>query len=158
MRKTVLFFLSITTLSVTAQKKWYSFTKNDVAIYSGMAISGTADGFNQAIVHHEFGINRPFTDYATSWQRKYKDEPHGDYSRAYIGSKSWLVWTTDAFHLTRAIDHLSMATSILIASGDLKHYAKKDRWKVLLIKKGLIPIILRGMFFDIFFNNLGYHK
>ena len=144
--------------STSAQKKWYSISKNDIVVFSSMAISGTADGFNQAIIHHEFGIDHPFSDYETSWKRKYKDADNDDFRRAYIGSKSWLVWTTDAFHLTRTIDHTFTGVAIVFAAGDLKEYAKKDRWKVLLIKKGIVPMIIRGIFFNAFYDNLGYDR
>jgi hypothetical protein len=154
----ILFIFSLFTAIGYAQPKWYHINKRDIALYSCMAVSGTADGFNQAIIHHDFGKGHPFSDYETSWMRKYKDAGKDDYRPAYIGSRSWLVWTTDAYHLTRAIDHTAVAASIVIASSDLKQYDKKDRWKVLLFKKGIMPMLVRGFFFTVFYDHLGYKK
>jgi len=154
-----LLIFTLLVLRIEAQQKWYTITKRDIALYSCMAVSGTADGFNQAIIHHDYGKGRSFFDYEYSWKRKYKDPDNDDYRRAYIGSKSWLVWTTDAYHLTRAADHTAMVGGIVIAStSDLKQYAKKDRWKVLAIKRGIVPLMIRGIFFSAFYNKLGYPR
>ncbi|MCP9750363.1 hypothetical protein [Ferruginibacter sp. HRS2-29] len=160
MKKTLFIIsLSFLCLAAHAQLKWYSITKRDIVLYSCMAVAGTADGFNQAIIHHDYGKGISFIDYETSWKRKYRNADINDYRPAYIGSKSWLVWTTDAYHLSRTVDHTATIGGIVIAStSDLKQYHKKDRWKVLAIKRGIVPLVIRGIFFSAFYNKLGYER
>lgn len=97
------------------QDKWYKITKNDVVgIIIPQSISGSADGLNQSNAHHKFGEGNPFWDYKTSWKNKYKDFDGGDKSAAFPGSKTWLVFLTDGYHLTRTIDRVAMIATILL--------------------------------------------
>lgn len=118
-----------------------------------MAVSGSADGLNQAIIHHRFGRGNDFWDAKTSWKNKYKDFDNGDTRPAFIGSKTWTVALTDGMHLTRAIDRTFMYGAILISVSDLKSYDKKDRWKV-VTKNFLLTSLTNRVFFKLVYGNL----
>ena len=134
--------------------KWWKPTKNDYVVWGLFALSGAADGINQSLLHHRLGQGNSFWDASVSWKRKYKDFDGGDKSAAYFGSKSFLVWTTDGFHLTRAIDHASMYFAIGISTTNLKQYKRKDRWKV-MAKRGIGSMLVRAAFFNLIYNNTG---
>ncbi len=153
--KPILFLalMAYSTISFSQTRKWYALSKKDVYVFASMSISGAADGINQAVIHHSYGRGSSFSDYETSYKRKYKDYDAGNMNAAYPGSKTWLVWTTDLFHLSRTIDHAGMYAAIILSASDLREYEKKDLWKVIAIKKGIIPIALRSIFFSIIFNN-----
>ncbi|HUS01887.1 MAG TPA: hypothetical protein VMY77_09180 [Chitinophagaceae bacterium] len=146
----LLFFIG---QSATAQKKWTSISGNDIVVYSLMTVSGGADGVNQAIIHHELGLNNQFWDYSKSWKNKYKDFDAGDTRAAFIGSKGIFVGFTDAFHLTRMIDRGCTLGAITVSASELKQYKKKDRWKV-IVKKLVISTALNRLAFGILYNNL----
>jgi hypothetical protein len=59
----------------------------------------------------DFRINR-FTDPATSWQNKWKN---GDRTQGekFFGSSTFLVWTTDFWHLAKTIMLLCFALAIV---------------------------------------------
>ena len=135
------------------KKKWLSLTGNDVFIYSCMAVSGAADGINQAIVHHNFGQGNKFWDISVSWKNKYKDWNGGDKSAAFLGSKNIFVAFTDAFHLSRLVDRGFTLSAVCFSASDLKQYRKKDRWKV-IIKKAIVSTLINRLTFDALFDNL----
>ena len=152
MKLTVLLFLFIS-LSGFAQKKWSAISGNDIFVYSCMLVAGSADGVNQAIVHHEYGKGDQFWDFKTSWKNKYKDFDGGDESAAYVGSKDLLVGFTNGFHLTRFIDRGFTLAAVSFSTAELSQYKKKDRWKV-IVKKALISTLLNRLAFNLTFNNL----
>lgn len=147
------FLLFSITLSAGAQKKWSSINRNDLIIYSCMAVSGAADGVNQAIMHHELGRGNGFWDYAQSWKNKYRDIDAGDDRAAFFGSKSVLVGFTDAFHLTRLVDRSFTLAAITLSGCELNQYKKKDRWKV-VAKKTFLSALVNRLAFGLTFNNL----
>ncbi len=59
----------------------------------------------------DFRINR-FTDPATSWQNKWKngDRKQGE---KFFGSSTFLVWTTDFWHLAKTVMLLCFALAIV---------------------------------------------
>jgi hypothetical protein len=122
----LLLFLLFICNNATAQKKWTAISRNDIIVYSFMTISGGADGVNQAIIHHEYGLNNQYWDYAKSWKNKYKDFDNGDKRAAFIGSKSIFVGFTDAFHLTRLIDRSFTLAAISISATEIKQFKKKQ--------------------------------
>jgi len=128
-------------------QKWYKITKNDAAIIVLGAVSGTADGYNQLIVHRKYGQGNQFWDFKTSWKNKYEDWDGGNTDSRFFGSKTVFVAFTDGYHLTRMIDRSAMLLSVGISAGELKEYKKKDRWKV-IVKK----ILLSGVSNRIAFN------
>lgn len=120
--------------------KWYKFTWNDVGVIVAQSIDGGFDAWNQMVEHHHWGRGRPFWDINTSFKRKYRDYDNGDYSSAYLFSKSLFVAGTDGFHLTRGIKRFGTLATIGIVAGDFKNIPKKDRWKY-IGKKLVLSII-----------------
>jgi hypothetical protein len=150
----LLFLLFFISQAATAQKKWTSISGNDLLVYSFMTVSGAADGVNQAIIHHELGLNHKFWDYSKSWKNKYKDFDGGDKSAAFFGSKGIFVGFTDGFHLTRMIDRGFMISALAVSTTELKQFKKKDRWKV-IAKKLVISALLNRLAFELTFSNMG---
>src|SRR5215211_7816187 len=136
----LLFFIS---QAATAQKKWTATSSNDILVYSLMAVSGAADGVNQAIIHHELGRGSQYWDYATSWKNKYKNIDAGDSRAAFIGSKGVFVGFTDAFHLSRTVDRGFTLGAICVSTADLAQYKKKARWKVIARKLVISTLVNR---------------
>lgn len=134
------------------EKKWYKITKNDILGMSFQALSGTADGFNQAITHHKYGAGNQFWDQSVSWQNKYKDWPN-DKSAKFFGSKTFLVALTDGFHLTRFVDRSASIVSVGISFAEIKQYRKQDIWKV-VSKKILLSYLTNRTAFVLVYNNL----
>ena len=147
-------------LTIQAQQ-WWKPTKREAIGYGALTLSGVAYGFNQAIEHHGYGARHSFVDITVSYKRKYKDYDAGDLREAYFGSKTFLAFTTDAFHLTNTLDKGFLTTGVVFLSWDLKselkQYQKKDRWKVIVFKKILIPLVLQHLSFELTFNNLPGH-
>jgi uncharacterized protein YxeA len=158
MKKILLSLMLLFLLVTTEAQQWWKPTKREAYSYVAFSLSGVANGFNQAIEHHNYGMGNNFVDISESYKRKYKNYDAGDYREAYWGSKTFLVWTTDAFHLTNMIDRGFMATGIVLNTWDikseLKQYKKKDRWKVIVFKKILIPLVLQHLAFEITYTKL----
>jgi hypothetical protein len=140
----------VLSLPCTAQK-WYSITKNDVAIITLGVVSGAADGVNQNLAHWRWGKGKAFWDVKTSWKNKYKDYDNGNTDARFWGSKTVFVAFTDGYHLTRMIDRSAMVLSVGISAGELAKYQKKDKWKVIL-KKILLSSISNRIAFNIVYQ------
>jgi hypothetical protein len=145
--KATFIILAVILSNPSAAQKWYTITKNDVAIIALGAVSGAADGVNQNLAHWRWGTGKPFWDVQTSWKNKYKDWDGGNTDAAFWGSKTVFVAFTDGYHLTRMIDRSAMLLSVGISAGELSKYEKKDKWKVVLKK-----IVLSSLSNRIAFN------
>lgn len=160
MKKIIPLFLILISISLFSQdtiNKWYCFKKSDIVSYSLSTISGICFGFNQAIVHHEYGKGKQFIDYNISWKNKYKNYDKGNLSAKYFGSKTFLVWTTDLYHLTATGDKLFLVSSVFTSTYDLNleiNKIKKKNRKYFFIKKFLIPVLIKGLVFQYVFNHL----
>jgi hypothetical protein len=119
--------------------------KDDLKIYLCQFLAGSADGVNQALVHHYLGMGTRFWDFQTSWKNKYKDYDAGDLRPAFIGSKWIFVGFTDGYHLTRTIDRTFTTVSFALA---LK---EKNSFKQ-IIKKVLLSTAVNRAGFLLFFN------
>ncbi|MGH2563515.1 MAG: hypothetical protein ACRDE5_03315, partial [Ginsengibacter sp.] len=130
-----------------AQTNYYqkSQIKKDLVIYACQFIAGSADGVNQALVHHDVGMGNSFWDIQTSWKNKYRNFDKGDTRPAFFGSKSILVCATDGYHLTRAIDRSFSLCSLGFA------LSEKNNLKQ-IIKKVIISSLLNRAGFLLFFN------
>jgi hypothetical protein len=151
MGKAVIILLALFLSLPSTAQKWYSITKNDVAIIALGAVSGAADGVNQNLAHWRWGKGKAFWDVQTSWKNKYKDFDNGNTDAAFWGSKTIFVAFTDGFHLTRMIDRSAMLLSVGISAGELKQYKKKDRWKI-VAKKALLSGISNRIAFNIIYK------
>jgi hypothetical protein len=110
-------------------------TRNYLLTGSLMFLSGAADGLNQALQFRYDGFKRMFPkscdqfwDPRKSGANKYK---YGDPEKGakFPGSKTWLVFVTDGYHLTRFISHLFMTGAIGVK---IAGYEKKRWYKYLL--------------------------
>jgi hypothetical protein len=95
-------------------------------------LAGAADGVNQALMYQYDGFKKVFphaSDHfwkpSLSGANKYKN---GDprQGAAFPGSRTWLVFLTDGYHLTRFTDHLFMSGAIAVKIARLE----KKKWYV----------------------------
>lgn len=145
---TLIFILYFSSFNSYAQK-WYKPTKRDIIGYGMITVSGISYGINQAVNYHKFGEGNPFIDINISWKNKYKDYTGGDLRPAYLGSKTWLVWTTDLNHLSATANHLFLAGGVYFLS-DIKGM----KWYAVLVKKIIYPMLLRGINIELTFKKL----
>lgn len=89
-----------------------------------MAIAGAANGIMDTLQFHYTKsryakLNPDFWNPAISWKRKYKRNKDGSLIQplvpAYIGSTTWLVWTTDAWHLFKWIYQSTLRLAVIVA-------------------------------------------
>lgn len=76
---------------------------------SAAMIGGAADGTNEVISHHYYKFeavfpraNDQYWNPNLSWTNKYQNP--------FPGKTTLLVWTTDGYHMTRAVDNLFTIT------------------------------------------------
>lgn len=129
--------------------QWFIPTKRDFIGYGLIAGSGVSYGINQAVNYHKFGEGNPFIDINISWKNKYKDYNGGDLRPAYLGSKTWLAWTTDLNHLSATANHLFLAGGVYFLS-DIKGM----KWYAVLVRKIIYPAIIRGVSFEFTFKHI----
>lgn len=82
--------------------------------------AGLFDGVKDALAHkygrtvfNHWGWNDQFWNPDESWKNKYKNYPD-DRSAKYFGSKTFLVGTTDAWHLAQTLELTSFTFSIML--------------------------------------------
>ncbi len=100
--------------------------------YGLFFIAGFAEGVNDAISFHypafkrvHPGANDLYWNPEVSWKNKYTNWDAGDNSPRYWQSTQVLVWTTDAFHMTNMVDHITMLSG---ASIMIPLNGQKRRW------------------------------
>lgn len=110
----------------------YNLKKEIPSIVSIFA-SGASDGTAETLKSHYNNfqkvfpiVNPNYWDMEVSWKNKYKN---GDYTLGpkYLGSTTFLVWTTDGYHMTRFAKNTLMVTTILI------HPREKKKFKYYLL-------------------------
>ena len=83
-------------------------------------LSGASDGINQALMYQYAGFKRSFPNAcdqfwkpSMSGANKYRN---GDPKQGakFPGSRTWLVFVTDGYHLSRFSDHLFMAGALAV--------------------------------------------
>ena len=109
---------------------------NYVVTGSLVFLSGAADGVNQALMYQYGGFKKVFphaNDHfwkpSVSGANKYKN---GDprQGAAFPGSRTWLVFVTDGYHLTRFADHFFMSGALAFK---ITGYEKK-KWYLHLLE------------------------
>lgn len=90
-----------------------------IILLSGMA-NGTMDTLQ---FHHPQSIFREASDYwnpSESWKMKYVRDEEGNpvqpLKPAYFGSTTFLVWTTDGWHLVKTIFFALLRTALVLAA------------------------------------------
>jgi len=115
------------------------------AIVSGalMFISGAAHGVSETLVWHyprfqqvHPNANPRYWNPRESWVNKYRNGDPAQ-GRAYVGSTTWLAWTTDGYHLMNTISRTTAVAGLTIplytGSGKkFKHYALEAAGKGLV--------------------------
>lgn len=107
--------------------KW----KKQIAPVTLMFLAGIADAFTETISHNYKGFKKVFPgandqifDPGLSFRRKYQNNDPAQ-GEKFFGSKSFLVWTTDAYHAGRFAQHLFMAGAVT-----LKITGRRQKWWV----------------------------
>ena len=130
-------FACYSQLSQEELKKLRKKRINNYIISGSMVmLAGAADGVNQALSYHYEGFKRVFPNAndkfwnpVISEANKYKNRDPGQ-GAAFPGSRTWLVFLTDGYHLTRFIDHLFMSGAVAVK---IVGYEKK-KWYVYLLE------------------------
>mgnify|MGYP003402907742 CR=1 FL=1 len=97
--------------------------------YTSAYFSGFAEGTQDALNFHYSSFKRvhpkardQFWNPAISWTNKYKNHDP-QLSERFIGSSTFLVWTTDGWHRMKAINRLGVVgASIIIPIGEKKKW------------------------------------
>lgn len=87
-------------------------------------LSGAMEGLNQTLAFNYDGFQRihpranpQFWDNDKSWKNKWKLDENGKAivgSERYLGSSTFLAWTTDGYHLSGSADWLMIETTIFL--------------------------------------------
>ena len=95
--------------------------KKDWQSLGTIMIAGISDGTNEELSHHYNNFKKVFPkandqywDPKISWTNKYKN---GDPTQGpkHFGSTTFLVWTTDGYHMTRFVKNTMVVTSIALS-------------------------------------------
>lgn len=111
-------------------EKQYGYTLERALLKgTGIFLSGALDGVSETLVWHypQFeathpGANPAYWNPYQSWRNKYRNGDPAQ-GRAYIGSTTWLAWTTDGYHLTRTGSRAFLFGSITISV-----FEKRRKW------------------------------
>lgn len=125
---TLFFFLCLTAYS---QINW----KRELVPISFFFVAGSFEGTAETLKWHYDKFEKRFSNSNSkywnpeeSWTRKYKDGNPIN-GPAYFGSTTFLVWTTDGYHLSRTTKNTLLLVGMLFTP-DLKG----QRWWVYLVK------------------------
>jgi hypothetical protein len=125
------YFLVIFFIIPIGLKAQSDFKKN-IPSFVSTFVAGMADGLNQTLEFHYNDFKRVFPNAndnywnpQVSWVNKYKNGNSADGPK-YMGSTTYLVWTTDGYHLTRFIEHATIATSITLRI----NFKEKKKWYI----------------------------
>ena len=126
----------------------WEYYRQEIPSFAAMFVSGMADGLNQTLEFHYSDFQRIFPkanpqywNPAISWTNKYKY--HNQFAGpAYPGSTTTLVGLTDAYHMTRTIEHGFIVTAIYfkISIGE-----SKKVWQYVLEALSYLAVNRLGM-------------
>lgn len=90
-----------------------------------------ADGLNQTISFHYSTFkhvfpkaNDQYWNPQISWTNKYKNNNPADGPK-YFGSTTFLVYTTDGYHMTRFVENVAIGSAIVLR---INVYEKRKWW------------------------------
>jgi hypothetical protein len=156
MRRSLLLLLSLTAAFASFSqspddelKKLRKKRIKNYAITGGMVLlSGASDGFNQALMYQYGGFKNMFPHAcdqfwkpSMSGANKYKNGDPKQGAR-FPGSRTWLVFVTDGYHLTRFADHLFMTGAVAVKVAG----HEKKKWYVYLAEAASYWLINRAGF------------
>ena len=126
--KTLLFLL-ILTASQAAYGQKYNYRKA-VAPASFALVSGAAYGFHETSVHHPdrypAGWNANFWDNRISWRNKYYQNDPANGAK-YLGSTTFLAWTTDSKHLFGTVHRVTLFGAG-VSAGIVYNRGERRKW------------------------------
>jgi hypothetical protein len=138
--------------SQTSQDEFKKLRKKKITNYAitgtMVLLAGAADGVNQALMYQYGGFKKTFPNAndqfwkpSLSGANKYKN---GDprQGAAFPGSRTWLVFLTDGYHLTRFADHLFMSGAIAVKIAGFE----KKKWYVYLLEAASYWLVNRAGF------------
>ena len=123
--KTLLIILTILALPHAALAQKYNWRKA-IAPASFALVSGGAWGFHETSVHHPDRFpdswNPNYWDARVSWKNKYyRNDPQN--GAKYLGSTTFLAWTTDSKHLFGTIHRVAMfGAGVTITIGEKRKW------------------------------------
>ena len=127
--------LLITTATYSQDTTSYKlFSKENKASYILSAVAGLSDGVSDANFFHHAFRGSQYADFWISWTNKYKNHDPAQ-GKAYFGSTTFLVWTTDLYHLTNTFRDVTQSVSVAASFADIKDI--KHKWKFILLKAGI---------------------
>lgn len=137
-------------------QSWLKPTKREMLSYPTLIISGISNGVREGNAALHFGSGSKFTDYRNSWKNKYRDYDNGDMSAAYPGSKTYLAFTTDLYHLSGTANKTFLTLGILFNTWDLRNELKEGKGKrgLIILRRLLYGSISYNVPFAITYNNL----
>jgi hypothetical protein len=122
--------------------------KNYAITGTMVLLAGAADGVNQALMFQYDGFkkafpraNDQFWKPALSGANKYKN---GDPEQGakFPGSKTYLVFLTDGYHLTRFTDHLFMSGAVAVKIAGFE----KKKWYIYVLEAASYWLLNRAGF------------
>lgn len=107
MRPIIPIFLFIALAASSCSSEYGKHLRRNAPSYALFAGAGMANGAAD-VMRDKYSVSRfpqeqpgrQFWDASISWRNKYKDWPT-DTRPAFPGAKTWLVWTTDGWHLAK---------------------------------------------------------
>lgn len=153
MKNSLFIILLCAPLSSFCQDAKYQFKlKEHIVPAAFVLVAGAADGINQALQFRYDGFKRAFPgandqfyNPAISWTNKYKDHDPAK-GEAFLGSKTVFVFTTDAYHLSRFVNHLFSSGAIAVKIGQ-----KREKWFVYVLQ-GLSYWVLHRLSFTLVYS------
>ena len=134
-------------------------TKNYIITGTLVFLAGAADGINQALVYKYGAVKRAFPnindEYWWPVKSAYNKYKNGDPAQGakFPGSCTWLVFTTDGYHLSRFTNHLLMSGAIAFK---ITGHEKK-KWYVYLIEAAGYWVVNRAGF-CLTYNRFPYNQ
>jgi hypothetical protein len=95
-----------------------------VAAFMGGMFEGTAETLKFHYYRFEKRFpkaNDNYWDPVKSWENKYKNNEYGQGAK-YLGSTTFLAWTTDGYHMTRTVRNGFLMTAIVLKKN------KRQKW------------------------------
>lgn len=139
-----LFLLFLPVYLFSQEKKWYKpfISDNDIIIYSAQFMAGAADGLNQTLVHHPLTFKRLFPNANMNWWLPEESQNN---------KKHFITVFSDAFHLSRCIEHTVNYFSIAISFTDIRQY-KKKQLPLLIAKRMIMSMLVNRASFKLIYN------
>lgn len=120
-------------LSILLLTKLYGQTfhiKKEIPSILTSYLSGVSDGTAETIKFHysKFdnvfpNANQNYWNPEYSWTNKYKNNNYTSGPK-YFGSTTFLVWTTDGYHMTRFVKNTMVVTTIIIHPKEKKKFSQ----------------------------------